>query len=59
MIKDPETFKNKNVVISGGGDSALDWTIELEKLINYQPKTKLEDGIKKFINWYKKYYGKY
>ena len=32
MIKDPETFKNKNVVISGGGDSALDWTIELEKL---------------------------
>tara|TARA_B100001094_G_scaffold93172_1_gene89036 strand:- start:951 stop:2009 length:1059 start_codon:yes stop_codon:yes gene_type:complete len=32
MIKDPETFKNKNVVISGGGDSALDWTIELEKI---------------------------
>ena len=32
MIKDPEIFKNKNVVISGGGDSALDWTIELEKL---------------------------
>ena len=31
MIKDPEFFKNKNVVISGGGDSALDWTIELTK----------------------------
>ena len=32
MVKDPEIFKNKNVVISGGGDSALDWTIELEKI---------------------------
>ena len=32
MIKDPEFFKNKNVVISGGGDSALDWTIELQKI---------------------------
>jgi len=32
MIKDPEIFKNKNVVISGGGDSALDWTIELQKI---------------------------
>jgi thioredoxin reductase (NADPH) len=32
LVKDPEIFKNKNVVISGGGDSALDWTIELEKI---------------------------
>lgn len=29
MIKDPEIFRNKRVVISGGGDSALDWTIFL------------------------------
>jgi thioredoxin reductase (NADPH) len=29
MIKDPETFRNKRVVIAGGGDSALDWTIYL------------------------------
>jgi len=29
MIKDPETYRNKSVVISGGGDSALDWTIFL------------------------------
>jgi thioredoxin reductase (NADPH) len=29
MIKDPEIFRNKSVVISGGGDSALDWTIFL------------------------------
>ncbi len=29
MIKDPEVFKDKKVVISGGGDSALDWAIYL------------------------------
>jgi thioredoxin reductase (NADPH) len=34
MIKDPNFFKNKNVIISGGGDSALDWTIELQKISN-------------------------
>ena len=29
MIKDPEQFRDKKVVISGGGDSALDWAIFL------------------------------
>lgn len=29
IIKDPEKFRNKKLVIAGGGDSALDWTIEL------------------------------
>ena len=27
MIKDPEVFRDKKLVIAGGGDSALDWTI--------------------------------
>ena len=27
MIKDPEFYRDKRVVIAGGGDSALDWTI--------------------------------
>jgi len=30
-IKDKSIFKNKSVVIFGGGDSALDWAIELSK----------------------------
>lgn len=29
FVKDPEKFRNKKVVISGGGDSALDWSIFL------------------------------
>ena len=29
FIKDPEKYRNKKVVISGGGDSALDWSIFL------------------------------
>lgn len=29
IIRDPEIYRNKNVVISGGGDSALDWSIFL------------------------------
>ncbi len=32
MVKDPETFRDKNVILAGGGDSALDWTIELSKI---------------------------
>ena len=31
IIKDPEFYRGKRVVISGGGDSALDWTIYLSE----------------------------
>tara|TARA_B100000963_G_scaffold300937_1_gene273455 strand:- start:450 stop:1475 length:1026 start_codon:yes stop_codon:yes gene_type:complete len=33
IIKDPMIYKNKKVVISGGGDSALDWAIFLSNNI--------------------------
>lgn len=32
MIKDPERFRGKRLLIAGGGDSALDWTIFLSDL---------------------------
>ena len=32
IIKDPEYYRNKKIVIAGGGDSALDWTIFLEPI---------------------------
>ncbi len=34
MIKEPEMYRNKNVVIAGGGDSALDWSIFLADVAN-------------------------
>ena len=29
MVKDPEVYRDKKIVLAGGGDSALDWTIFL------------------------------
>jgi len=29
MVKDPEKFRNRQIVLAGGGDSALDWAIFL------------------------------
>lgn len=33
IIKDPEKFRGKKVVIAGGGDSALDWAMYLPDLV--------------------------
>jgi|TARA_B100001063_G_scaffold229505_1_gene241768 thioredoxin reductase (NADPH) len=33
-VKNIEIFKNKNISIFGGGDSALDWALELSKFSN-------------------------
>ncbi|MFD0749664.1 NAD(P)/FAD-dependent oxidoreductase [Mucilaginibacter calamicampi] len=32
FVKNPELYRGKNVVIAGGGDSALDWTIFLSEV---------------------------
>jgi thioredoxin reductase (NADPH) len=32
IIKDPEFYSGKKIIIAGGGDSALDWTILLESI---------------------------
>ena len=34
MIKEPEMYRGKEVVIAGGGDSALDWSIFLSDVAN-------------------------
>ncbi|MEK6476582.1 NAD(P)/FAD-dependent oxidoreductase [Catalinimonas sp. 4WD22] len=33
MVRNPEKYTNKKVVVAGGGDSALDWTIYLADLV--------------------------
>jgi UDP-glucuronate 4-epimerase len=32
-------------------------TSDLEAEINYRPRTSIEDGLAKFVSWYRKYYG--
>jgi thioredoxin reductase (NADPH) len=32
IVKDPELFRDKKIVLAGGGDSALDWTIFLANI---------------------------
>lgn len=32
MVRNPELFRDKEIVIAGGGDSALDWTIFLSEV---------------------------
>jgi thioredoxin reductase (NADPH) len=33
MVLDPEKFRDRRVVLAGGGDSALDWTIFLQPIV--------------------------
>ena len=34
FVKDPEKYRGKNIVIAGGGDSALDWSVFLSNVAN-------------------------
>jgi thioredoxin reductase (NADPH) len=35
MVLDPEKFRDRNVVLAGGGDSALDWAIHLAPIAKH------------------------
>jgi len=62
IIKEPSFFKNKNIVISGGGDSALDWALYFAenfassvKLIHRSDNFKAHnDSVQKALDYSKK-----
>jgi UDP-glucuronate 4-epimerase len=40
------------------GDVAATWAdvSELERLVNYRPSTSVENGVRRFVEWYREYY---
>ena len=51
-----KALKNFLPMQPGDVQSTLANTSLLEDWINYRPSTKIKDGIKEFVNWYKNYY---
>lgn len=45
-VKKMENFRGKNILISGGGDSALDWTINLQPLAKSMQLVHRRDGFR-------------
>ncbi|EFC39401.1 NAD-dependent epimerase [Naegleria gruberi] len=62
MIKYIEKALDKKAKINHVKKPPTDMTITFadithsQELLNFQPKTKLEDGVRKFVDWYLKYY---
>ena len=51
-----KALKNFLPMQPGDVQSTLADTSLLEDWINYRPSTKIKDGIKEFVNWYKNFY---
>jgi len=49
----------KNMLPMQPGDVAATWADvdDLKTAVGYQPTTTVEDGVKRFVEWYKDYYG--
>jgi thioredoxin reductase (NADPH) len=45
-VKKMDAFKGKNILVSGGGDSALDWTINLQPIANSMQLIHRRDGFR-------------
>ncbi len=61
FVRDPEKYRNKSIVIAGGGDSALDWTIFLadiaKKVVMIHRRTEFRgapDSVEKVMELAKK-----
>jgi len=50
----------KNMLPMQPGDVPATWADvdDLREAVGYQPTTSVEDGVKKFVEWYREYYGK-
>jgi UDP-glucuronate 4-epimerase len=51
---------NKELLPMQQGDVPMTWadTTDLESDLNYRPDTSIYEGVSRFIDWYKEYYGK-
>lgn len=49
----------KNFLPLQDGDVPATWadTVDLERDMGYRPQTSIEDGVRKFIEWYKSFFG--
>lgn len=45
-VRNVDLFKNKNIVIAGGGDSALDWALYFQPIANHVTLVHHRDGFK-------------
>lgn len=58
LEKDLEVTAEKNMLLMQAGDVYETYadTTKAKELLNFEAKVNIEDGIKKFVEWYKDYY---
>ena len=53
-----EAIKDFQPIQPGDVQATFSSTHKLKEWINYNPETSIENGVKKFVNWYLGFYGK-
>ena len=53
-----EAIKDFQPIQPGDVQATFSSTQKLKEWINYSPETSIENGVKKFVNWYLGFYGK-
>ena len=54
-----EALKDYQPIQPGDVQATFSSTNKLKEWIGYNPETSIEEGVKKFVNWYKDFYGSY